>query len=159
MAKVLKAQEIEAEVEEDSGYFYQRLGELSFTPESDSSSHGSQKGYEQRLAVASRHGVAVFADHRGDIPHSVKSYRLLFVDSHCHCHCMSYVLSFYHFFLFSVSDGSNVDSISCILDAVFATWFFIIYLSIRYRNITPLSFFCRSVYRQGAQSPWSSHEG
>ncbi|KAK9903379.1 hypothetical protein WJX75_004370 [Coccomyxa subellipsoidea] len=65
MAKVLKAQEIEAEVEEDIGYFYQRLGELRFTPESDVSSHGSQKGYEQRLAVASRHGVAVFADHRG----------------------------------------------------------------------------------------------
>lgn len=107
MAKVLKAQEIEAEVEEDSGYFYQRLGELRFTPESDLSSHGSQKGYEQRLAVASRHGVAVFADHRGDIPHSVRSYRLIFVDSHCHCHCTSSILSFYYFFLYSVSDGSK----------------------------------------------------
>ena len=64
MARVLQAQEIEAGVEEDSGYFYQRLGELRFTPDS---SDGSQQGQGQRLAVASRHGVAVFADQKGEV--------------------------------------------------------------------------------------------
>ncbi|BDA49876.1 probable nuclear pore complex protein NUP98B at C-terminar half [Coccomyxa sp. Obi] len=63
MAVVSRAEVVEADLEEDSGYFYQRLGELRFSPEA--ASEEIQHGYHRRLAVASKHGVVAFADGRG----------------------------------------------------------------------------------------------
>ena len=51
---------VDAEVEEDNGYFFQRLGEVRFTKE------GSAKQEQSHcIAVAARHGVTAFADARG----------------------------------------------------------------------------------------------
>lgn len=65
MANELIAEVVEADLEEDTGYFYQRLGELRFSPEEAPLYEERQHGHHRRLAVASKHGVAAFADQKG----------------------------------------------------------------------------------------------
>ncbi len=64
-----KAEVVEADLEEDSGYFYQRLGELRFSPEVSCASGKNQHGHHRHLAVASKHGVVAFADQKGGCLH------------------------------------------------------------------------------------------
>lgn len=65
MPNIISAESAEAEVDETSGYFYQRLGELRFIPEGIHQSPEKHQGNCQHLAVASKHGLAVFADQQG----------------------------------------------------------------------------------------------
>ena len=51
---------VEAAVEEDNGYFFQRLGEVRFTAEL-----AAKRAQSHCIAVAARHGVTAFADATG----------------------------------------------------------------------------------------------
>lgn len=57
----------EAETVDNSGYFYKRLGELRFSGASDAGDIEDRRRSRplQRLAVASKHGIAIFSDHTG----------------------------------------------------------------------------------------------
>ncbi len=56
---LLDVQHIEADTEQDNGYFFQRLGEVRFTQRSKAS-------VAAHLAVAATHGVVAFADDTGE---------------------------------------------------------------------------------------------
>lgn len=56
----------------ESGYFFRRIGEIAFTAENvvfENEVHhaGGPLGRIRRLAVASRYGIVIFADFRGDL--------------------------------------------------------------------------------------------
>ena len=51
---------VDAEVEEDNGYFFQKVGELRFTKEGS-----AKQEHSHCIAVAARHGVTAFADGTG----------------------------------------------------------------------------------------------
>jgi hypothetical protein len=58
----MEVEHVEAEVEEDTGYFFQRLGEVRFTKESQ---QAPEQAPSHCLAMAARHGVTAFADATG----------------------------------------------------------------------------------------------
>ena len=53
---------VDAGVEEDTGVFFKRIGEICFTPASDA---GAYSGHARSLAVAPAHGVVFFSDVQG----------------------------------------------------------------------------------------------
>ena len=55
----------DADVEADSNYVFRRVGELSFTPGSAGRWEDNASQPRQVLAVAAKHGIAVFADSGG----------------------------------------------------------------------------------------------
>jgi hypothetical protein len=58
---------IEPSSNESSGYFYKRLGEICFSNEPDTRLVDKRREHRpsQRLALASRHGIAILAEHTG----------------------------------------------------------------------------------------------
>lgn len=61
--KLVPAEHVEAETEQDNGYFFQGIGAVRFTE--DRPSQAAQPLQLSSIAVAAKHGVAVFADAAG----------------------------------------------------------------------------------------------
>lgn len=61
----MQAEAVEADRQEESGYFFKRVGELCFNSDDDVRVRPSGTGLSRQLAVSNSHGVLAFADGLG----------------------------------------------------------------------------------------------